>query len=172
MHQRTQSTFAATALLAGLLISLPVSFAEDKARPRFGAWELQCETPTGSKSEQCALTQTIRSEDKGSTSLGLVVVRPPEVNATVLPVIAPLSVYLINGVSLKIDQTDIGRVPFFRCTPGGCIADMPLDDKLLDQLNTGKIATLVIYVDPAEGLRHLAKLEGFKQGLQKLPKQP
>ena len=83
-------------------------------------------------------------------------------------IVAPPGVFLINGAGLKIDQTDIGRVPFFRCSPAGCIADAPLDDKLLDQLSNGKIATVVIYLEPGEGLRHLVRLEGLKEGLGKL----
>ncbi len=152
----------ATALFGG------TAWAQDAVKGKFGAWELHCQTPAGSKTEQCAITQTLLSEDKGNANLAAVIARPPEIDATVLRVIAPLSVYLLNGVSLKIDQTDIGRAPFFRCSPGGCIADMPLDEKLLNQLKTGKIATLVIYLDPSEGLRHLVKLEGLKQGLEKL----
>ncbi|MGJ0510485.1 MAG: invasion associated locus B family protein [Methylocystis sp.] len=161
-------TCAAAALSAGLALALGAAHAEDTAKTKFGAWELQCQTPAGSKTEQCALTQTIRSEDKADSSLGVIVVKPAEIKTTVLRVVAPLNVYLLNGVSLKIDQTDIGRVPFFRCSPGGCLADAPLDDQQLNQLRNGKLATLVIYLDPSEGLRHQVRLEGFKQGYEKL----
>jgi invasion protein IalB len=96
------------------------------------------------------------------------IAKPPESNATVLRVLAPLSVYLPNGVSLKIDQTDIGRAAFFRCSQAGCLSDIPIDGKLLEQLKGGKIATLVIYLEPDEGLRHLVRLEGFKEGYEKI----
>ena len=155
-------TAVATTFLVGTV------WAQDAVKESFGAWELQCQTSAGSQTKQCAIGQTVRSEDKGNVNLTIVIVKPPEINATVLRVVAPLSVYLLNGVALKIDQTDIGRVPFFRCTPGGCIADMPIDDKLLNQLTSAKIATLVIYLDPSEGLRHQVKLEGLQQGLKKL----
>ncbi len=158
----------AATLSAGMAVSLAAAGAQDSVKTKFGAWELQCQTPPGSKSEQCALTQTVRSEDKADSSLGVIVGKPSEVKATVLRVIAPLNVYLLNGVSLKIDQTDIGRAPFFRCSPSGCLADAPLDDKVLDQLKNGRIATLVIYLDPSEGLRHQVRLEGLKAGLEKL----
>jgi invasion protein IalB len=75
---------------------------------------------------------------------------------------------LRRNLSLKIDQTDIGRVGFVRCAPSGCIADAPIEDKLLDQLETGKIATLVVYMTPYEGVRNLFSLEGFKQGYERL----
>jgi invasion protein IalB len=142
--------------------------AEEKAKDRFGAWELRCDTPAGAKAERCALSQAVRSEEKANANLGVIIAKPPELNTTVLRVVAPVSVYLLNGVSLKIDQADIGRAPFFRCSPGGCLADIPIDAKLLEQLKGGKIATLVIYLEPYEGLRHQVKLEGFKEGYEKL----
>ncbi len=142
--------------------------AEEKAKVRFGAWEMQCQPPAGETPERCALTQTVKAEDKGASNLAVVVARPPELKTPVLRVVAPLSVYLMNGVSLKIDQADIGRAPFFRCSPGGCLSDIPIDDKLLEQLKAGKIATLVIYLEPTEGLRHQVRLEGFKEGYEKL----
>ena len=79
-----------------------------------------------------------------------------------------MNVFLPNGVSLKINQTDVGRVGFLRCAPSGCIADVPIEDKLLEQLKTGKIATFVVYMTPYEGVRNLISLEGFKQGYERL----
>lgn len=169
MNPRSMILFAAGASVAALAASPAAAApAEEKARERFGAWELRCDTPAGASAERCALSQAVRSEDKANVNLGVIVVKPPELNATVLRIVAPLNVYLLNGVSLKIDQTDIGRAAFFRCSQGGCIADIPIDPKLLDQLRGGKIATLVIYMEPYEGLRHQFRLEGFREGYEKL----
>jgi invasion protein IalB len=142
--------------------------AAQKPKVKFGAWELHCETLAGATSEHCALIQVVTSEDKANANLAVIIEKPPELNTTVLRVLAPLSVYLLNGVSMKIDQTDIGRAAFFRCAPAGCIAEIPVDEKLIQQLKGGKIATLVIYLDPTEGLRHLFRLEGFKEGYEKI----
>jgi invasion protein IalB len=158
-----------TGLLATLAMALQSSaIAEERTKGKFGAWELLCETPPGATSEQCALTQAVRSEERANVSLGVIITKPHELNVTVLRIVAPLSVYLINGVSLKIDQTDIGRAPFFRCSPNGCLSDTPVNEKLLDTLKEGKILTVVIYLEPSEGLRHQVKLEGFKEGYEKL----
>ncbi len=159
-------------LLAVGLLSV-VSFssfvaAEGKAKAKFGAWEMMCQPQVGTTPERCALTQTVKEEDKGASNLGVMIQKPPELTSPVLRVVAPLSVYLLNGASLKIDQTDIRRVPFFKCSPAGCLADMPIDGKLLEQLKRGKIATVVIYLDPSEGLRHLVRLEGSTEGYEKL----
>ncbi|AZG78799.1 invasion associated locus B family protein (plasmid) [Methylocystis rosea] len=115
--------------------SLEVSArGQEAGKTKFGAWELHCETPAGERSEQCVLTQMVRAEDAANVNLRVMILKPRELKGGVLRIVAPMNVFLPNGVSLKIDQTDIGRVGFVRCAPSGCIADAPIEDKLLDQL--------------------------------------
>ncbi|RNJ48023.1 invasion associated locus B family protein [Methylocystis hirsuta] len=160
----------ATGMCVALLFGSIEGFAwgQEAGKTKFGAWELRCETPVGGSSEQCVLTQMVRAEDTANVNLGVMILKPREVKGGVLRILAPMNVFLPNGVSLKIDQTDIGRVGFVRCAPSDCIADAPIEDKLLDQLETGKIATLVVYMTPYEGVRNLFSLEGFKQGYERL----
>jgi invasion protein IalB len=167
------ASFLKTLVLGAFIAIFTSSFAgaalgQGSVKAKFEAWELRCETPTGETSEQCALTQTVKAEDAAKVNLGVMIARPKDAKNGVLRVIAPMSVFLLNGVSLKIDQTDIGRAAFFRCTPAGCLADVVIDDKLVEQLKNGKIATLVIYLTPYEGIRHLFMLKGFKEGYEKL----
>jgi invasion protein IalB len=85
-----------------------------------------------------------------------------------LQVIAPIDVLLSNGVDLKIDQNESVHFNFTRCAPAGCRAELVVDEKLLAQLNSGKIADIVIYKPHSAGLRHLVLLNGFKDGYDKL----
>ena len=55
-----------------------------------------------------------------------------------------------SGLGLKIDQTDVGRAGFVRCLPNGCIAEVVMDDKLVDQMKTGQSATFIIFQTPGE----------------------
>ncbi len=161
---------AASIIVATLIGSFArAAEGQGPVKAKFEAWELRCETPAGETSEQCALTQTVKAEEAANVSLGVMVAKPKDAKNGLLRVIAPMSVFLLNGVSLKIDQTDIGRAAFFRCFPSGCLADVVIDDKLIEQLKNGKIATLVIYLTPYEGIRHLLMLKGFKEGYEKLP---
>lgn len=155
-------------LAAAMIAFATASGAEESSKGKVGAWDIRCQSATSAQPEQCVLAQTVRSEDKAGVNLAMVVLRPAGTGTTAMRIIAPPGVFLINGVGMKIDQTDIGRLPFFRCSPAGCIADAPIDDKLLEQLRNGKIATLVIYLEPQEGLRHQIRLEGLKEGLEKL----
>ena len=142
--------------------------AQGHIKEKFGAWSYRCDKQPGETTEQCALTQQINAEDRGNSTIGVIIMRPKGSKVGIFRVIAPLNVFLINGVSLKIDQTDIGRNAFFRCFPSGCLADAAIDDKLLEQLTQGKIATLVTYITPYDGLRHQVKLEGLREGYDRL----
>jgi len=44
-----------------------------------------------------------------------------------------------------------------------------MDEKLLDQLKTGKTATFIIYQTPEEGVGIPLNLAGFGEGFEALP---
>ena len=58
---------------------------------------------------------------------------------------------------------------FVRCLPNGCVAEVILEDKLLDQLETGKTATFIIFQTPEEGIGIPISLNGFGDGFKALP---
>ncbi len=157
--------FVVTGVLAGWAYAEP---AQGSSKEKFGAWGYRCDKQPGEASEQCALTQQVNAEDRGNSAVGVIIMRPRGAKVGIMRVIAPLSVFLLNGVGLKIDQTDIGRNAFFRCFPSGCLADAAIDDKLLEQLTKGKIATIITYMTPYDGMRHQVKLEGLREGYDKL----
>ena len=81
----------------------------------------------------------------------------------------PLGVLLPSGLGLKIDQVDVGRAGFVRCLPTGCVAEVMMEDKLIDQLRNGTTATFIIFQTPEEGIGIPLTLTGFKDGYDKLP---
>jgi len=86
-----------------------------------------------------------------------------------LRVLAPLGVLLPNGLGLNIDGTDMGRVAFVRCLPNGCVAEVVMDDSLLNRLSSGKTAIFVVFRTPEEGIGIPVSLNGFGDGFKKLP---
>ncbi len=142
---------------------------ESQRRAKFADWELRCETPPGAAKEQCALLQSVAADDKPNINLVVITLKTSDGKSRLLRVIAPLGVLLPNGLGLKIDQADIGRAGFVRCLPTGCVAEVIMDDKLVDQLKTGKTATFIIYQTPEEGVGIPLNLAGFGQGFEALP---
>ncbi|MCW2314924.1 Invasion protein IalB, involved in pathogenesis [Rhodoblastus acidophilus] len=156
----------ALALLFGF--ALPAS-AQGVAKGKYGDWEMRCETPPGAAREQCALMQSVAADDKPNVNLVVIVLKTADGKSRLLRVIAPLGVLLPSGLGLKIDQTDIGRAGFVRCLPSGCVAEVVMDDKLLDQMRGGATGTFIIFQTPEEGIGIPLTLTGFKDGFEKLP---
>jgi len=155
-------------LLAAFSGAGPVA-AQGLVKAKYGDWEMRCESPPGAARDQCALMQSVAADDKPNVNLVVIVLKTADGKSRLLRVIAPLGVLLPSGLGLKIDQTDIGRAGFVRCLPSGCIAEVVMEDKLLEQLRGGGTATFIIFQTPEEGIGIPLALNGFKDGFDKLP---
>ncbi len=155
--------------LAGVFASSSPAAAQGAIKGQYGDWQVRCDTPPGAKSEQCALIQNVTAEDKPNVGLSIIVLRTADKKQRILRVLAPLGVLLPSGLGLRIDSTDVGRTAFVRCLPNGCIAEVVIDDKLLDQLKAGKNATFILFQTPEEGIGIPIALNGFGDGFDKLP---
>jgi invasion protein IalB len=160
---------ALLAALACALCASPPAAAQGVVKGKSGDWETRCETPPGAEREQCALIQSVAAEDRPNITLVVIVLRTADGKSRLLRVIAPLGVLLPSGLGLKIDQVDVGRAAFVRCLPNGCVAEVVMDDKLVDQLKNGKSATFIIFQTPEEGIGIPLALTGFKEGFDQLP---
>ncbi|HEV3042398.1 MAG TPA: invasion associated locus B family protein [Roseiarcus sp.] len=143
--------------------------AQGVIKSKNGDWETRCETPPGAEREQCALLQSVAAEDRPNITLVVIVLRTADGKSRLLRVIAPLGVLLPSGLGLKIDDADVGRAAFVRCLPNGCVAEVVMDDKLVDQLKIGKSATFIIFQTPEEGIGIPLSLTGFKEAFEQLP---
>src|SRR4051794_16015148 len=161
----------ATALLAALALgagALP-ALAQGVVRNTFGDWQLRCETPAGAKAEQCALVQNVAAEDRPNVTLLVIVLKTADGKSRLLRVVAPLGVLLPAGLGLKIDQADVGRAGFVRCLTTGCVAEVVMEDNLIDQFKKGQTATFIVFQTPEEGVGIPVSLNGFGPGFESLP---
>jgi invasion protein IalB len=164
------TTVLALGLVAGLLGDFPPkAHAQGAVRSVHGDWQIRCDTPPGAQSEQCALIQSVVAEDRANAGLTVIVLKPADNKGRLMRVVAPLGVLLPTGLGLKLDNVDIGRAGFVRCLPNGCVAEVIMDDKLLGQLRTAKVATFMIFETPEEGIGFPLSLNGFNEGFDKLP---
>ena len=153
---------------ASFAVPSPAS-AQGVVKNTFGDWQLRCETPAGAKSEQCALVQNVAAEDRPNVTLLVIMLKTADGKSRLLRVVAPLGVLLPAGLGLKIDQTDVGRAGFVRCLTTGCVAEVVMEDNLLNQLKGGKTATFIVFQTPEEGVGIPVSLEGFAPGYDSLP---
>jgi invasion protein IalB len=143
--------------------------AQGVVRAVSGDWQIRCETPPGAQGEQCALMQSVTAEDRPNVGLTVLVLKIADLKSRLMRVVAPLGVILPSGLGLKIDNQDVGRAGFVKCLPNGCLAEINMDDKLINQLRTGQTATFIIFQSPEEGIGFPMSLKGFGEGFDKLP---
>ena len=143
--------------------------AQGVVRNSFGDWQVRCETPAGARNEQSAIVQNVAAEDRPSITLVIMVFKTADGKSRLLRVIAPLGVLLPAGLGLKIDQTDVGRAGFVRCLTTGCVADIVMEDSLMDQFRKGQTATFILFQTPEEGIGIPVALNGFGPGFEALP---
>ena len=158
------------ALLAAAVFPAAGAVAQQGViKDKHGDWETRCETPPGAAYEQCAIVLSVVDQERPNVTLVVIVLNTADRKAKLMRVIAPLGVLLPAGVGLRIDDQDFGRLNFLQCLPNGCIAQIAIDDKLLDKLKTGKTATLGIFQTPEQGVGVQAPLAGFKEAYEQLP---
>lgn len=161
--------------LAGLLALLLAAGAATAQTPQtpdggtvkaqHGDWQVVCRPPPpGAKSEICGVVQRVTAEDHSNIGLGVYFQRFSD-GKKVLRVFAPLGVLLPRGLGLSIDGRNVGPVPFVRCSMYGCYAQIPLEDKLIDQLKGGKQAVFIIYQTEEAGIGIPVSLAGFGQAI-------
>ena len=169
-------TFSLNRLVArlGLAATIAASLvipaaAQGTVRGEYGDWQMSCDTPPGASFEQCAIIQNVMAEDEPNVGLSVIVLRTADREARLLRVLAPLGVLLPNGLGLNVDGQDMGRGAFVRCLPNGCIAEVILDDSLIQTLSDGEEAIFVVFKTPEEGIGIPVSLNGFDEGFTQLP---
>ncbi|WP_068407861.1 invasion associated locus B family protein [Labrenzia sp. OB1] len=162
-------TAAAGIALASFAQGALPALAQGEVRSAHGDWQMRCDTPPGSASEQCALIQNVTAADRENVGLSVIILKTADKQARILRVLAPLGVLLPSGLGLRVDNADIGRAGFVRCLPNGCIAEVILEEDLLSKLQTGSQATFIIFQTPEEGIGIPISLNGFSAGFAALP---
>jgi len=135
--------YISAALSLSLLLGASSAMAETKftRSQAFGDWLLQCfnvEDGQGKKQEKCSLTQGVGTE-KVKLIASLSVVQDKQRNMLRLTV--PLGVSLASNVSMKINES-IGSMRWLTCLNSGCLAEIPLNEKLLNRLKTKEELTI------------------------------
>jgi invasion protein IalB len=168
---RLFATIAAgfTVLLAASTTSAGPAAAQGAVRSVYGDWQIRCETPPGAQGEQCALMQSVTAEDRPNVGLTVIVLKTSDQKSRLMRVVAPLGILIPSGLGLKIDNQDVGRAGFVRCLPNGCVAEVVMDDNLINQLRNGQTSTFIIFQTPEEGIGFPMSLKGFGDGYDKLP---
>ncbi len=181
-HRFVNFASAIIKILSGVLFSTFIASlaqAQGVMKGNFGEWEMRCDDAaqaTGTpppkdapSKQQCILYQNIADERDDKLNLVVVILktsdpRTPTQRRPVLRVIAPLGILLPRGLALRIDQTEVGSTGFVRCLNNGCVAEVDMDEALIDRFNKGQTATLYVAFTPQEQRGLVLSLSGFDKG--------
>ena len=128
-------------ILALALMTPAGALAQGAVKSTHGPWELRCDTAPGARAEQCVIMQFVTAEDRENVGLTVIVLKTADGQARILRVLAPLGVLLPRGLGLRIDEEDLGSAGFVRCLPNGCVAEVIMDDALIDLVQSGRISS-------------------------------
>lgn len=181
MQSRKRGLFSIWMALA-MLTAPGIVFAQGQLKASYGDWQHRCDRVAQSGTEQCILIQNVL--DQADLNLAVVVLRVEDSAATaevrkkdanakavrrpVLRVIAPLGVLLPRGLGLKVDEREVGSTDFVRCLESGCVAEVDMDQSLIDLFSKGKVALFAVFLTPQEGRGLPVTLPGFAEGFSKL----
>ena len=172
---RSNGGRAAAGLLAGAALFVAAFLiggeagAQGPIKDRHGDWETRCETPPGAAFEQCAIVLSVVDRERPNLTLVIILLNTADRKARLMRIIAPLGVLLPPGVGLRIDDEDLGHLSYLQCLANGCIAQVAIDERLLNKLKNGKTATFGVFQTPEQGVGVLAPLAGFKEAYEQLP---
>lgn len=148
----TKSTMALSAIgifVLGVLVALGADRLVLKQKdPRddmttiatFDDWRLTC-PPRTSKKGFCVMQSTIMQP--GTTNVVAELSVAPRNNSDVLTVLAPLGVFIPQGVKVVVGSGQAKTIAFTTCVQLGCVASLPIDSGLaaeLSQSTGGRIA--------------------------------
>jgi invasion protein IalB len=124
------------------LVSPPTSTTTVSA---YGGWTLTCPSYKEAKS-YCELTAPVVDGPTKVAVANLAVGRAQDGAKLVVNFPLQINLMLQSGLGLIVGSDQMRTYPFATCTMGGCMAIIPLDDKLRESMRSAKDAKLIFAV--------------------------
>jgi invasion protein IalB len=118
----------------------------------------------------CGMIQSARDEKRPQLGVTLYIsrIRQGEKTLTQMRIMAPIGVWLPQGIGLDIDGQAIGSMPYSNCLPQVCLARAETSPETLDKFKKGTVANFFIYAGPGAGVPLKISLKGFGKALDAL----
>ena len=118
----------------------------------------------------CGMIQSARDEKRPQLGITLYIsrVKQGEKELTQMRILAPIGVWLPQGIGLDIDGQAVGSMPYSNCLPQVCLARAETSPETLDKFKKGTVANFFIYAGPGAGVPLKISLKGFGKALDAL----
>jgi len=108
----------------------------------FDAWRVACPA-ADQKGVNCEMIQDVVDNESKQELVRIAIGKLPD-GKPILDLTMPLGVSLEKPVGLVMGKEPARTVSYRTCLAQGCIADFPLDDKLMASLNAGEDGNILI----------------------------
>jgi invasion protein IalB len=157
-------------LLAPVAATIAVLSCAAQAQDGVAAWRVEC-TGDG-KMLDCRAVQQLfqRIPNQGDRLLVAVLVRrPADPKAPAqMTMQLPLGLNLTEAVQVKVDGGPAERQPIQTCTNIGCFVQMPINDKLVASMRTGKELRVTVQGPDKKPVEMSLPLLGFGLAFDKV----
>jgi len=147
----------------------------------FGDWDFAC-IRSGTGNDPCRFTQTLENAEGGRVAQVSVVPLPPgEAVAAAAIIETPLGTLLRvprtaddlaepGGLRMQVDDGELRVFQFTFCNPGGCVAEIGMEEELIAEFKRGAVATLTIWSAeaPDQPVELGLSLSGFTAGYDRV----
>lgn len=141
---------------------LPIEKAHAFTDKIFGSWSLVC-------SESCALSQVTAIDPEGrKVVLGVSVYFPPLATVATIDFRISAAAKSESGIGLKIDAFPSFKLPISRCDEHVCLASGHLQEPLLSQFMSGKLAKIAFLLENSKQMILPFSLIKFKEAYAEL----
>jgi invasion protein IalB len=154
-------------LAAAALLAVLISSASNAQAPEpVAAWRVEC-TGDG-KVLDCRAVQQLFQRDTRQLVLSILVRQPADAKTAVMMVQLPLGLSLTEPVLLKVDDGQPERQSIQTCTNTGCFVGMPVPEKFLASMRTGKELKLTVQDNAKKSIDLTVPLLGFGPAYDKV----
>jgi invasion protein IalB len=150
--------FAKLAAVASVAVLIS-SGGNAQAPEQPAAWRVEC-TGDG-KALDCRAVQQLFQRDTRQLVLSILVRQPPDAKTAVMMIQLPLGLSLTEPVLIKVDNGQPERQSIQTCTNTGCFVGMPVPEKLLAAMRTGKDLKLTVQDNAKKSIDLTVPLLGF-----------
>lgn len=164
---------ARSLLFCALLLSgfaLPSHGVDDGQA--FRDWTARCTVEPNTQAKVCVLEQIVFSDDGERPMLRAAagyLEQPGGVFEPAILTTVPLMVALQPGLAVSVDGGDAFIADFHHCTPEGCVAGLPLDERVMGAFRRGADAEIRVATIDGATVAMTLSLRGFSAGFEALP---
>lgn len=176
----TTGPAVAGAMALSILLMAPAAFAQtpkagQKTTPAAApaaaaepsAWAVTCANRAQNQFN-CEMTQNIVDQASGGQVL-LISIKPASSGGSNAMLIRALhGIYLPAGITVHIDNGQVQKLEFQKSDRFGVYAALPLNDKIVAEMRTGRELHLAMQVNKDQPLAIVARLTGFGPAYEKV----